>query len=28
VMPVCRNVYPEWRQFDGERGVACHLHAT
>jgi oligopeptide/dipeptide ABC transporter ATP-binding protein len=28
VMPVCRTVYPEWRQMDDERGVACHLHAT
>jgi oligopeptide/dipeptide ABC transporter ATP-binding protein len=27
VMPVCRTVYPEWRQVDDERGVACHLHA-
>jgi len=26
VMPICRTVYPEWRQFDDERGVACHLH--
>jgi peptide/nickel transport system ATP-binding protein len=26
VMPVCRDVYPEWRQIDDERGVACHLH--
>jgi oligopeptide/dipeptide ABC transporter ATP-binding protein len=28
VMPICREVYPEWRQMDGERGVACHLHST
>jgi len=27
VMPVCRETYPEWRQVDSERGVACHLHA-
>jgi peptide/nickel transport system ATP-binding protein len=26
VMPICRSVYPEWRQFDDKRGVACHLH--
>ena len=28
VMPVCRDVYPEWRQVDAERGVACHLHSS
>ena len=28
VMPICREVYPEWRQMDDERGVACHLHST
>jgi peptide/nickel transport system ATP-binding protein len=28
VMPKCREVYPEWRQVDGERGVACHLHGS
>jgi peptide/nickel transport system ATP-binding protein len=28
VMPICRTVYPEWRQFDDARGVACHLHAN
>ena len=26
VMPICRTTYPEWRQIDDERGVACHLH--
>ena len=26
VMPICREVYPQWRQLDDERGVACHLH--
>ena len=28
VMPICRTTYPQWRQIDGERGVACHLHST
>jgi peptide/nickel transport system ATP-binding protein len=28
VMPICREVYPEWRQIDPERGVACHLHTS
>jgi peptide/nickel transport system ATP-binding protein len=28
VMPICRTDYPEWRQMDAERGVACHLHNT
>jgi len=28
VMPICREVYPEWRQIDRERGVACHLHSS
>jgi oligopeptide/dipeptide ABC transporter ATP-binding protein len=28
VMPICRTAYPEWRQMDAERGVACHLHNT
>jgi oligopeptide/dipeptide ABC transporter ATP-binding protein len=28
VMPICRTTYPAWRQIDGERGVACHLHAV
>jgi peptide/nickel transport system ATP-binding protein len=27
-MPVCKTIYPEWRQVDGERGVACHLHTS
>jgi hypothetical protein len=27
-MPICRTTYPEWRQIDDERGVACHLHAA
>jgi peptide/nickel transport system ATP-binding protein len=26
VMPICKTVYPEWRQVDATRGVACHLH--
>jgi peptide/nickel transport system ATP-binding protein len=26
VMPICREVYPQWRQLTDERGVACHLH--
>jgi peptide/nickel transport system ATP-binding protein len=25
-MPICKTVYPEWRQIDATRGVACHLH--
>jgi oligopeptide/dipeptide ABC transporter ATP-binding protein len=28
VMAVCRDVYPEWRRVDNERGVACHLYNT
>jgi oligopeptide/dipeptide ABC transporter ATP-binding protein len=28
VMPICRTTYPEWRQIDDERGVACHLHSS
>jgi oligopeptide/dipeptide ABC transporter ATP-binding protein len=28
VMPICREVYPEWRQMDDGRGVACHLHTS
>jgi oligopeptide/dipeptide ABC transporter ATP-binding protein len=28
VMPICRTVYPEWRQMGDGRGVACHLHAS
>jgi peptide/nickel transport system ATP-binding protein len=28
VMPICRTTYPAWRQMDGERGVACHLHSS
>jgi peptide/nickel transport system ATP-binding protein len=27
VMPICRTTYPAWRQIDGARGVACHLHS-
>ncbi|MBV9522285.1 MAG: ATP-binding cassette domain-containing protein [Alphaproteobacteria bacterium] len=28
VMEVCRKIYPQWRQIDAERGVACHLHSA
>jgi oligopeptide/dipeptide ABC transporter ATP-binding protein len=28
VMPICREIYPEWRQMDDARGVACHLHTN
>ena len=27
VMPICREVYPEWQQMGDGRGVACHLHS-